>query len=237
MIIKFNDWESYQYRKGAKIPERTQWFKFNNDTPFHDVWKLPSDEFKAYVFLMCEASKNKNSGHLVFDPGEASRKSGIQNRHLIQAIKKLKSYQIISVRDERGMYVEGHFGCSRIEENKNRIEETHVQSAPAAPAPVFDFDSIYQQYPRKEGKKRGMEFLKRHVTTQDQFERLRRSVSNYAAKVAREKTEPRFVKLFSSFVAVFEDYVDLGNPEVTIADFNAFLEEETRKEQAGRGNE
>lgn len=64
----------------------------------------------------------------------------------------------------------------------------------------FDFESIYKKYPRKEGKACGIERCRIQIKTQDDFELLLRAVTRYALHVRENQTEPRFIKLFSSFI-------------------------------------
>ena len=78
--------------------------------------------------------------------------------------------------------------------------------------PVFPLESVYQRYPRKEGKTRGLEKLRREIKTPDDFEALGKAVDNYAALVRRDGTEPRFVKHFSTFAGCWRDYLTLPAP-------------------------
>lgn len=73
----------------------------------------------------------------------------------------------------------------------------------------LDFLSIYEKYPRKLGKKRGLELCKKLVKTPEAFERLKKAVENYTLLTKSDKTEERFVKHFSSFVRVWEDYAEI----------------------------
>jgi hypothetical protein len=67
-------------------------------------------------------------------------------------------------------------------------------------------EKIYALYPKKEGKTRAFKTL-RSLPLED-FALLEQAVRNYAAKVAAEKTEPKFVKQFSTFANEWRDWVD-----------------------------
>jgi hypothetical protein len=89
-------------------------------------------------------------------------------------------------------------------------------SSPSAPDPVlsvqFDFASVYDAYPRKEGRTKGIARLRSQVRTPEAFEQLRAAVRHYADKCRLEATEPRFVKHFSTWAnGVWRDYVDGPN--------------------------
>lgn len=75
--------------------------------------------------------------------------------------------------------------------------------------PSFDLAALYAAYPRQEGKAPGLKRLAARIKSQEDYDRCARAVANYAAKVARDGTEPRFVLLFSTFAnGRWEDYVD-----------------------------
>lgn len=73
---------------------------------------------------------------------------------------------------------------------------------------LFDFESLYQQYPRKLGKKTGMRRLQRAVKSRQQFEEFKTALTNYLAYLEINAAEKRFVKHWSTFVSQFEDWID-----------------------------
>lgn len=64
--------------------------------------------------------------------------------------------------------------------------------------PVFDFESVYREYPRKEGKSIGLKKLKALITTQEEFDTLLAGTKRFAY-LSRAK-EPKYIPLFSTFV-------------------------------------
>lgn len=62
----------------------------------------------------------------------------------------------------------------------------------------FDLESVYQKYPRKEGKLPGMRSLAKQIKCQSDFDSFARAVENYASATAGRATE--HIKMFSSFV-------------------------------------
>ena len=67
-------------------------------------------------------------------------------------------------------------------------------------APKFNFDSVYQAYPRHEGKAAGIKSLEDQIRSQEAFDEFSKAVFHYAALMERRQTEPKHVKQFSSFV-------------------------------------
>lgn len=85
-------------------------------------------------------------------------------------------------------------------EIKNIIKETVL---------IFDFEIAYNLYPLKKGKSKGIEKLKRDVKTPEDFELLKKSVINYKKYLDRNKTDPKFIKHFSTFVGEWRDWIEV----------------------------
>lgn len=74
---------------------------------------------------------------------------------------------------------------------------------------VFDFESLYKKYPRKKGKKRGLESCFRQIKTQESFGQLSLAIDNYILECRREKTKETYMKYFSSFMSCWQDFVEI----------------------------
>lgn len=64
----------------------------------------------------------------------------------------------------------------------------------------FDFEKIYAMYPRKEGKADGIAVLQKTITSLKEYEDLEIATKNYARRCEIKKTDPDYIKLFSSFI-------------------------------------
>lgn len=71
----------------------------------------------------------------------------------------------------------------------------------------FDLEHIYAMYPRKEGKKSGIDRLKKIIKTQEKYDQVLLAVKNYA-QISKGK-EKQYIKHFSSFVSNWEDYLKI----------------------------
>lgn len=87
----------------------------------------------------------------------------------------------------------------------------------------YDLESAYQKYPRKEGKTPGMKRLAREIRSQKDFDDLNKAVENYAR--AKEGKDKDYIKLFSTFVAEWRDWVDSRPESPTINTVPLKLEE------------
>lgn len=75
---------------------------------------------------------------------------------------------------------------------------------------TFDLESLYKKYPRKEGKKIGIERLSKQIKNEKDYELLSLAIDNYTKLCVKEKRiEKGFVKMFSTFASCWQDYIDV----------------------------
>lgn len=91
------------------------------------------------------------------------------------------------------------------EEDKDK-EEDNINTSKSTKV-KFDLEKIYAEYPKKEGKKLGMNKLKRIIKTEEDFNKVLASVRNYSK--LKYGTELKFIKQFSSFMSSWEDYLKI----------------------------
>lgn len=78
------------------------------------------------------------------------------------------------------------------------------------PAPRFDFVAVYKaHYPRKEGRKRGLEICEAEIKSEADFVSWKQAVQNFAALMRTEGRPVDRTKHFDSFMAVWRDYIDI----------------------------
>ena len=82
------------------------------------------------------------------------------------------------------------------------------EPAPRDGVTLDDLERVYEEYPRKEGKKRGLSIARSQVRTQEDLGRLRTAVRAYATKVRSEGREMQHVKHFATFMGCWQDYLD-----------------------------
>lgn len=69
-------------------------------------------------------------------------------------------------------------------------------------------ETIYTLYPRREGKKQGMQRLLKEIKTEEQLKQFHDAVVNYAELCRQEQRERQYIKHWSTFANCWEDYVD-----------------------------
>lgn len=78
-----------------------------------------------------------------------------------------------------------------------------------------EFETLYDQYPRKEGKRAGFDvFLK---LTDGERHRLGVAIRNYSEQCRREGRDVQHIKMFSSFMSTWEDYVNSSSQSASSA--------------------
>jgi hypothetical protein len=80
------------------------------------------------------------------------------------------------------------------------------QLSPPRRSSTLDLERVYELYPRKLGRKKGLQKCKAQIRTQVQFESLLAAVANYAAYVAG--SDEKFIKHFDTFMGCWEDWID-----------------------------
>lgn len=99
--------------------------------------------------------------------------------------------------------------CHSVPSRAVPSQEKDMATLAGSPSvPRFDFDALYARFPRKEGKREGMNACRRKIRTQGDYEAFAAAVDGYAAKVRAEGTERRYMLHWSTFVnGRWEDYV------------------------------
>lgn len=137
--IKIMNWRVYNPRKDIKRPH---WFALSNSIfESHELSDFTSDEFKAWIYILCQASK-ANKSNVFINYAFAERQTGLCAQILRTTIGKLIALKII-------MAVDNSVVAGELFEKPNDSDdlkddsEAHVQDfhAPVRNlhAPVRDF--------------------------------------------------------------------------------------------------
>lgn len=88
----------------------------------------------------------------------------------------------------------------------DRLESSYFQAI--KPQPKMNLLSIYEKYPRKVGKKRGLKTLESQIKDPEKLQQCHTALDNYIANIKRQKLEAQFVKHFSTWANEWEDWID-----------------------------
>lgn len=213
--IKIRNWEKYNKRKDYKRP---WWFALSNsllEDP--DFYSFTDGEIKAWIYILSQASK-QCSPSVKINTVHSNRVCNIKESTMISCIKKLLTHKVCteSVRNPNAT-------LHNITVQNRTIQNTIAQ--PDGRASVIDFNILYQEYPRKVGKKAGLRLCKNAIKTPEALLAARKAVKRYSDYCRSNKVEPRFIKHFSTFMNSWEDWCDESVGSVT-----GVLKQRTTKE-------
>jgi uncharacterized protein YdaU (DUF1376 family) len=136
---------------------------------------------------------------------ENGRKGGLK-RGLSVAQARLKQSQ--SQSQSKSQSQSQSYTENTIPDFQTKSGETQVEPESSK----FDFEAVYLAYPRKDGKKKGLQRCRSQITSRSKYDALLRAVKNYAALVEAEARSPEYIKQFDSFMSVWQDYVEPTKP-------------------------
>lgn len=93
-----------------------------------------------------------------------------------------------------------------LDKEKKILKEKNARPAKPAAQVSFDFEKVYEKYPRKIGKTRGIKICEKEIKTLLDYENLLKAVSNYATTC--QQTESKFIKHFSTFMGEWRDWIE-----------------------------
>ncbi len=87
-----------------------------------------------------------------------------------------------------------------------KLLPTAPEQPPLLDTPVLlDYEKLYNNFPRRFGKKRGLQICRLKIRSQVQYNRLATAIANYAAHCVGKETQ--YVKHFDTFMGCWEDWV------------------------------
>lgn len=92
LIVK--NWDKYQKR--AKDYVRPVWFSLDNsiyEDP--DIYDLSAEEFRAWIYIMCQASKQAKGGKISISEDHANRSGNVDKKALKSLINKFLALRIL----------------------------------------------------------------------------------------------------------------------------------------------
>lgn len=153
-------------------------------------------------------------------------------QHIIVHMLKLSKLQLIDLsnfkrcrpridknRIDKSIYpafVNEHVQRDALNVQPERTEKGEVNANASRSRVSFDFLLLYQKYPRKVGKKRGIQKCQRVVKTKETFDLVSTAIDRYASYLLKTNPDVQFIKHFDSFMSSWEDWVDADVGQVTL---------------------
>lgn len=216
VTVTINNWDKYNPRRDYKKPH---WFALSNrlveDADFFD---FNHGEFKAWIYILSRASQ-KNSEAVEINHDHAERVCRIKESDLNSAIKKLERLKVVTAictDDEQNLYISVQTTNATIQTNNTEQTNKQIHAHSGNERVRFDFESLYQKYPHKVGKQKGLKKCEKEIQSQDDYDGLARAIDRFAEYHQGKGTEAKYISHFSTFMSEWKDWLDptTGTAEV-----------------------
>lgn len=202
------DWDLASFQLGFKVNAETlsRWFP-------HKIHFLSSDKIVILTFFKFQYGESKNSWSAKVRAKEKLEKLGftIDNNNLLHFSKEGETTVPPQWGDSHPTRLYRVIGKGIGKEDSEKISLD--ASEPDNEKWVLTDDLLeaaYKNYPRKMGKKDGHKRLRALIKSPEAYADLLLAIDNYNLKIAKEKTEPQFIKHWSTFANNYEDYLELA---------------------------
>lgn len=179
---------------------------------FYDekFYNFTNDEVVCWFFILFEASKSSSRGQYRVNYEHASRIRNIQKNTLDRTIKKLLLKKIVTERTTTGRFQSGHDLVATLQDitEQDKTEQKTLAQSDDFAFVGFDLEKLYEKYPRKIGKQRGMRVAQNQIKSLDDYSLLSAAIDRYREHCRQEAKEPRFIMHFSTFMNSWKDWVD-----------------------------
>lgn len=199
--VSIRNWEKFNPKRAQKT---YTWLRLDNAIAVSpDLFGLTPEQKFVWICVLCEASK-KNTSQLEISLDWFEHHLGVKRKVIRATLEFLQSKQVITV--------SLHHATPALQTTTPTNERTGRDERTLLPATLtFDFEKIYEKYPRKLGKKKGIDSCIAQIKTSEQYDSIISAVTLYAEHCRKERTEPKFIKHFSTFMNSWTDWI---SPEV-----------------------
>lgn len=197
------NWTEYNPRTDAK---RHIWFRINNDAFIGESLHGLNCEHKWLWVVILSLVSKKQGQPIKWNSGYIESVTGVSAKSQNQALETFEKRGFIK---SNIMLLDVTSSYPPLRTNVRTYERTNEQS--------FDFELIYKNYPRKIGKTQGMKKLAKDVQSQDDFNAVQRAIAKFNAHHIAQKTEPKFIPHFSTFMSSWMDWLDTSAGQSTLS--------------------
>lgn len=218
--IELLNWDKYNPRKDLKA---TTWMRFQNsifENP--QFFDFDHSEICFWIYLLCMASKAQKA-NITVNIKHAEHIGRFKRSVIDSSIKKLIEIKCIESR-----YADVTLALRAQHTTNERNERTdiiHVRSDESTQVMVgikFDLESLYKNYPKRQGNQRkavGMKSLSKIIKQQTDFDDALRAVKNYKQHAITSKTEGTpMVAMFATFFGrdeIWKEWIDRSAESTT----------------------
>jgi hypothetical protein len=187
MKITIPNFNKFNPRKDLKT---MPWFRCeNNFYDLEDFYDADVNTCWLFIFLLCQCAQ-KVSAEIDLDRKYLIFKSKLTEKQFDSALSSLSSKGLILLDTNEHDRIRTD-SCLTNEHNEHNTCTNVIE---------FDFNLIYDAYPKKAGKAVGMKKLQSKIKTQSEFDKILHGAKNYSEYVLQNNIEQKYIKQFSTWV-------------------------------------
>jgi len=88
--------------------------------------------------------------------------------------------------------------------DKTRLDKIRKNKTPTS----FSFETVWENYPRRDGRKAAQRHFEASVKTEKDWLDIQKALKNYTKQIERDRVEPKFIKMASTWFNNWRDWVD-----------------------------
>ena len=231
--IKILNWRKYQCR--SEKYQSTNWLRINNDMYESPVFNdLSPSEFRFWIFLLLLCSKRAHvCGYFTSTVLTLTKVGKFRTKVVKSALCKLEQLKIVECTPSMICVTQSTPPGIATLRNITLRNKTLAQKSKSAKSAQksknaqthfcecdFDFDALYQFYPRKRGKQCGIEKCRKAIKNESDYRDLKTAIENYAKHCKETEVAPKFQKYFSTFMNDWRDWLSMESEEVQTTDYS-----------------
>lgn len=217
---------NYEKFNGRKDVKTNSWFKCSNRLlEDSDFFAFSHGEFLVWIYILSIASQ-KGESTFCLNLEHCDRIARLGKKLVFSALEKLEQLQLVEI--SRNVDVTDPLRVRNVDVTPDKIrldkireEEIRMSDSAGRVRVKFNLsesklNAVYQEYPRKEGKSKGFEIAKREIKSEQDLQDLTKSIKNYKSMLTEKNTDPKYIKMFSTFMNSWRDCLDseFGKAEV-----------------------
>lgn len=206
--VTISNWAKYNTRK--KDLKHAWWFSCsNNILEDPELEHFSNAELNVWIFLLSTSSKKQSASVTISPKLVTKMRRRFRKRDFDSALKKLQVLKIIEfdTQDTAGSRPSDGRAAAATGHDIHTEQDTTVDSKESTP--VFDFETPYQKYPRKEGKSAGLAECQKQIKTREDYDLFLMAVDRTARCHRKRGTREDKILCFNNFMR------DRENPNVT----------------------
>ena len=186
--MRIKNWKKFQHFKDRRPP----WIKLHREIlEQRDIHLISDRSFRVLILLWLLASEDEDKNGNLPSLQDISFRLRIDEKKITQSLQELGAwidYSDIKVISKGNQVVP-----------PETETETETEYIP-------DFDSVWNLYPKKDGKKESIVHFNATVKTEDDFNDILKALDNYKQEIAG--TERKYIKNGSTWFNNWRDWVD-----------------------------